>query len=374
MIGLAVLCAALGAINPQVVLAGSETVGSPESDALGPVGGGPGYKNLVTKRDYTVKTPQELLDALGKAQSGQVVYVADDAQIDMTVWVTAYKTRLKLPAGVTLAGGRGVDGSPGGLIFCDEFDARPLIEIDGANARVTGIRLRGPDVKVRDREMAMLFSAQGTQPDDGSKGNGDYYKFPVSVGIESAHPGLVVDNCEISGWSLAGISLLKGGDRTHIHHCSIHHCQRRGLGYGVCVDQCDVLIEANLLDYCRHAIAGTGLAGTAYEARGNIHGEHSTSHCFDMHGSVNNGVLVDGRNIGGERVIIHHNTVMATDQSAVCISGAPRERCEIHHNWFHTGARLPAVRIVEEGRAALKCYSNAVGPGKQMHDAVIPAK
>jgi hypothetical protein len=229
--------------------------------------------------------------------------------------------------------------------------------------------MSGPDQKVRDREMAALFSVLGTKPDDASQGNGDYYKFPTSTGIESAHT-LVVDNCEIWGWSMAGISLLQGADGTHIHHCNIHHCQRRGLGYGVCIDKSEVLIESNLFDYCRHAIAGSGLPGTSYEARNNIHGEHSTQHCFDMHGSKNNGVLVDGHNISGEYVRIHHNTIKARDQIGVCITGVPRKQCEIHHNWLFSNG-YPAVQLLDPKASNVSIHDNVVGQDKLPHDVLV---
>ena len=85
--------------------------------------------------------------------------------------------------------------------------------------------------------------------------------------------------------------------KAYIHHNNIHHCQRSGLGYGVALDEADAIIEANLFDWCRHAIAGTGSPGTSYEARYNIHLENASSHCFDMHGGGDRG---DGTNIAGD--------------------------------------------------------------------------
>jgi len=116
--------------------------------------------------------------------------------------------------------------------------------------------------------------------------NGKGYKsFPIGQGIMGSHPGLEVDNCELFGWSHAAIGSGPEAKGTHIHHNYIHHCHRAGLGYGVCLDGSDALIEANRFDNTRHAIAGTGVPGTAYEARNNWHGPNIKGHNFDMHGS-----------------------------------------------------------------------------------------
>jgi hypothetical protein len=319
------------------------TYGAPESDELGPLGGGAGYTKLVTEPDYLVHGIEELRVALKDATTGQVVYVPHGVEIDMTVWVRACDEKLVMPCGVTLAGSRGVDGSPGGLIYSDEFATQPLIEV-GEGVRVTGLRIGGPDCKVRHDETMTLYH----NPDVTHDGGG-YYSFPVSTGVETKSPGLVVDNCELWGWSNAAIATKPGASSVrrstakqahfvglHVHHCDIHHCQHAGLGYGVLPHGADALIEMNRFDYMRHAIAGSGIPGTAYEARYNVHGAHSTSHCFDMHGSEENNVTVDGRSIAGEWIRIHHNTFMAPDMAAIGIRALPRNTCEIHHNWFHT--------------------------------------
>ena len=44
-----------------------------KGDERGPIGGGKGYANIVTKGDFIVKDLDALLDALSKAKAGQVV-------------------------------------------------------------------------------------------------------------------------------------------------------------------------------------------------------------------------------------------------------------------------------------------------------------
>jgi hypothetical protein len=334
-------------------------------DALGPIGGGPGYKNVLTKGNFAADTVDGLIDALAKAKAGQVVYVNEDVELDFTLRVMLGKLVLQVPEGVTLASGRGNNGSKGALIFSDHFDTRPLIKIGGPNARITGIRLQGPDPRNRWDEIPKLLDKGGQEL---------YYKFPVSDGIGSGFAGLEVDNCEISGWSHTGVALVKGSDKARVHHSSIHHCQRRGLGYGVAVDQCEALIESNIFEHCRHSVAATGAPGTAYEARNNIIEEYGILSSFDMHGG---GDRKDGTNIAGEWIKIHHNTCKGkwkgSDGSAkgkcvpaVGIRGVPSQGGEIHHNWFCS----PNVEqaLFKDPNPNVKVYRNQYGPERTVKE------
>jgi hypothetical protein len=283
-----------------------------------PIGGGKGYGRLVTQSDYLVKTLEELRAALKKAKSGQVVYVNDNAEIDVTG-----EQKIVIPGGVTVASGRGRVGSEGALLYSDELATSPMFSAGGQKIRVTGLRLRGPDQERRTEQMRKLYK------------EGKYYSIPNSDGIISAHPHLEVDNCELWGWSHAAIFLKLGALKAHIHHNYIHHNQRSGLGYGVCLDQSNALIEANLFDWCRHHIAGTGRPGTGYEARYNLVLENANGHSFDMHGGRDR---KDGTDIAGDLIRIHHNKFKATGVPAFMIRGRPQQSADIHHNWFlHSG-------------------------------------
>ncbi|MHC4799502.1 MAG: right-handed parallel beta-helix repeat-containing protein [Planctomycetota bacterium] len=283
-----------------------------------PIGGGKRYSRLVTQSDYLVKTLEELRAALKEAKAGQVVYVNDNTEINVTG-----EQKIVIPGGVTIASGRGQGGSKGALLYSDELSTSPMFLAGGEKVRVTGLRLRGPDQKRRTEQMRKLYK------------EGRYYSIPNSDGIISSYPGLEVDNCELWGWSHAAVFLKRGALKAHIHHNNIHHNQRSGLGYGVCLDQADALIEANLFDWCRHHIAGTGRPGTSYEARYNLVLENANGHSFDMHGGRDR---KDGTDIAGDSIKIHHNTFKATGVPAFVIRGRPQQSAEIHHNWFlHSG-------------------------------------
>lgn len=293
---------------------------------LGPIGGGPGYQRLITGGDYRVATADALRDALEKAQPGDVVYIDPEADIDCTPLVFAEGLVLEIPEGVTLASNRGQDHSRGAMVYSDAFATQPLIRTGGPNVRITGLWIRGPDPKRRLDHHRRSFS---TKVDGETRGHGYYYKLPMSDGVNAAHPGLEVDNCELSGWSHAAV-YTTGCRDVHIHHNYIHHNQLNGLGYGISHGKAQTLIEYNLFNYNRHSIAGTGRPPDAYEARHNVEIDKSLSHCFDMHGGRDR---KDGTNIAGDWLKIHHNTFRSPAR-AIAIRGIPQETAEIHHNWF----------------------------------------
>ena len=230
-------------------------------------GGGAGIFQPVdpTKADYVVSTATQLASALSAAHSGQTVYVADNAVIDASDY------SFVVPQGVTLASGRGQNGSLGALLYVnynelnsDYFNG--LIRAGGPNVRITGLQIQGPS------------------PDVGSATEWD------SRGIVDSYANLEVDNNEISAWSHAGIYLendartgAAGITGVRIHHNSIHNCERTGLGYGICLDadgegnygslgeqsqgNClmDPLIQYNSFDCNRHSIAATGVSTESYQ-------------------------------------------------------------------------------------------------------------
>jgi hypothetical protein len=306
VIALAFTCAGADDEKP------AEIFGARPDPGGNPIGGGKGYKQIVARPGNPVKTGDGLIAALGKAKAKQVVYVDDAAEIDLTG-----SRGIVIPGGVTLASGRGRKDSKGALLFTTEdkytkgkSELFCLFKTGGSGVRVTGIRLRGPDPKTRGR-----------------------YEYINSDGIQCEHDRLEVDNCELWAWSHGGVYARAGKD-IHVHHNSIHHCQRSGLGYGVVLNKAEVLIEGNIFDYYRHAIAATGRSPSGYEARDNISLEHATSHVFDMHGGRDRR---DGTNVAGDWMKIHHNTFHSRKTPFV-IRGRPTRKCEVHHNWFINAA------------------------------------
>jgi hypothetical protein len=314
-----------------------------------PIGGGVGYRQIYTTGDYIVSTAEELLAALNKAQSGEVVYVVPDAQIDLTG-----KVAIVVKPGVTLAGNRGYQNSPGPLIFCDEYDTYGLFEM-AKGARLTGIRLRGPDPDILDSA----------------------YVRPNSKGVVVGSDAVEIDNCEIYNWSYGGISVESDAKDIYIHHNSIHHVRRAGLGYPVVVNKGYALIEANIFDYYRHAIASTGYIGTGYEARYNIVLTNATSHAFDMHGGGDycpkrqTGCSEEELWMAGEWLHIHHNTFVVANQTAIAVRGVPREYLQVYNNWFYNTASSLSFRVVYYNGGNMSVYNNAYGASKQVVSQLV---
>jgi hypothetical protein len=293
-----------------------------KADNRGPIGGGGGYTNIVTRGDFTTRDLESLVEALSKAKAGQVVFIPGDAEIDLTTRVYIDQLVLEVPAGVTLASDRGHHGSAGALLTSDALKTPIMIRAMGPKVRITGLRIRGPNPKRYLEHYARAFGPGGGR-------HADYYKFPTQDGIRTDHDGLKVDNCDLSGFGHAGVYLHSGKDH-HIHHNFIHHCQYQGLGYGVCHDTASSLIEYNLFDWNRHSIAGSGRPGCQYVARHNVQLGTSLHDCFDVHGGRDR---EDGTEIAGTIIEIYNNTFRAP-QRPIYIGGVPQEKSEVHHNWF----------------------------------------
>jgi hypothetical protein len=276
-------------------LIGADEPQEPDVVEGGPVGGGYGYDRTVSRdqADYVVSTRSELDSALASATSGDVVYVAGNAEIYLG------DATFTVPRGVTLASNRGIDDAPGGLLHTDQETDSFYVR---TNARVTGVRVQGPYYEYFDPS----WYATGT-------------------GIEITESGAEIDNCEV--WGHAYAAIYAGAD-SHVHHNHIHHTPRDGLGYGVLQSGSHPTIEWNYFNYNRHAVASTGSGG--YTVRYNHFGPDTIGHVIDMHKP------------GGNRMEIYNNTVEGyeavkdgSQKPAVAIRGVPNDVATIYDNWFY---------------------------------------
>ncbi|UWG47967.1 Uncharacterized protein HSRCO_1688 [Halanaeroarchaeum sp. HSR-CO] len=265
----------------------------------GPVGGGQGYDNLVSRdeADVVISTKSGLLQALSNASSGDVVYLAGNASIDMGT------TDIVVPSGVTLASNRGIDDAPGGHLYTDEETKSIYLN---SGARFTGIRVEGPFYEYFDP---------------------DWYA--TGSGVRAVGGDVEIDNNEI--WGFAYASVVTNGNSPHVHHNNIHHNPRDGLGYGVVASSGRPVIEWNAFDYNRHSVASSGSGG--YVVRYNHFGSSTIGHVIDMHKP------------GGTDMEIYRNTVEATysvadgdRKPAVAIRGVPEVLASVQDNWFYNEA------------------------------------
>ena len=303
-----------------------ESIGCEANPTGNPIGGGEGYQPILTSGDFTVTSKDGMLEALKQAKPGQVLFFPDGVDIDLTGM-----RNVAIPAGVTLAGTRGLNGSQGARIFTTLRESHTLFSSSGDEIRLTGLRFQG---------------AFG-----GTEKVADHSGF---LGI--GHYGAEVDNCEIYDFNVSGIGVGAGAIHVRIHHNFLHNIQRSGYGYPVSTNTSDLRVIANRFDYCRHAIASSGTPGGGYEAAWNLVGPNEIGHSFDVHGGSDRG---DNTDIAGDWTHVHHNTFLGT-VAAVGIRGVPSQGALIHNNWFVE--RTPDKAVFST--ANTRVYDNMHGPDK----------
>jgi hypothetical protein len=305
--------------------ADSDSIGCEANPTGNPIGGGENYDDVFASGDFTVTSLDELTAALRQAQSGQVIFIPDGVEIALTDQST-----LSIPGGVTLAGSRGRNGSPGARIFSTSSNFT-MFSTGGDFVRVTGLRFEGQ------------YGGTERLPYNGRFLRINYYNTRV-------------DNCEIynfSGHDAIGIGT--GAINTYVHHNYLHHIQRSGLGYPVRVDGSSVYVIANRFDYARHHIASGGAPGASYEAAWNLIMENAIGTHFDMHGGRDRG---DNTDIAGDWMHVHHNTFLSPI-AHVGIRGTPSQGADIHNNWF---ARSVADSV--RSTANTRVFNNIYGADK----------
>lgn len=302
-----------------------------------PLGGGRGYNSIINKSEATVvvSNKSELLSALKYATYGDVIYVSDNAKIDLSGnWY------IQVPEGVTLASGRGKKYSKGALLFTKSLENKSLFVIKRPHARITGLRIRGPIAS------------------ENIEGCNKYEPNAISV---VSTKNISLDNNEIYQWPFAGI--VGKNSYFRVDHNHIHHNKRResnkscvvssttngsqhGLGYGIMVNKGNIKIYSNYFNNNRHDIAGTGLGNSSYDAFLNLSHSNEASHAFDMHGCqdrVDHPECVGQPYHAGKTVIIHHNYFHNNKNKAVVYRGEAENYVKIYNNRSRHGSRSGAI-------------------------------
>jgi FG-GAP-like repeat len=327
-----------------------QSYGALSNPTMRPLGGGEGYNKIVPRPATVVRTGDELRAALlAAARAPQTIYVADDAEIDLSYCAKTPRPRdcrflvdpalmesrsrptegcsdysLAVPANTTLASGRGRGGSRGARLFTRTFSECPLLDVKGEGVRITGLRIHGPDSSIEN--------------DDPIHCGGE----AVAIGIRSDGPqrwATEIDNNDLSSWPRAAVE-IDGVQGVRVHHNVIQFNRRHehnntcgshnyGLGYGVVIGPGSVTIEANVFDHNRHDIASDGRPGAHYTATYNLVLAGAVQHSFDVHGGEDRG---DCTNIAGSAFVIHHNTFLQSHKPAVRMRGIPMTGAWIYKN------------------------------------------
>ena len=314
--------------------------------------------------DPSTANPVQVL--MGALQSGNVKIELCNVELDLTgkslkieddTWLVALGDCARGPT------------RPGPRIFVTDHrtQSKPLFEIRGDRVRVSGFRLEGPSPEAiyqsDDRlERAILISpydgVDETQPD----GTVECVPKPI-LNVE-------VSNMDIFHWSGAAIDVRdssKCGERgrlgrtnvgaIHIFDNFIHNNRHGdGNGYGVEVGSgAYALIERNVFDLNRHAIAGGSREGndfSGYTLRENLilseGGRHCSGHWYwpfcwqthqvDMHGDKNGyffGLFYSHCcGTAGETILIERNTILYDKGNAIKIRGNPVDKAVADSNVF----------------------------------------
>jgi PKD repeat protein len=244
-----------------------------------PIGGGHCYSNIVSRAtaQYVVSTKSGLKNALLQATNGQIIYVDDIASIDLTG-----EHNLTIPGGVTLASGRGKDGSLGALLYSNSYYTTdtPLFKTGGTNVRITGLRLRGPNPEFVDHDY----------PSRGGFANG----------IKSNYTNLRIDNNELYAWDKWAVWLyIQNGAR--IDHNYFHDTKANGYGYHIWTGGAGsetnglTTIEANLFGPSREVLDSNSQNSYIFQYNAVIGGHfntnvlrHGGSECPQLRGPAGN--------------------------------------------------------------------------------------
>lgn len=285
------------------------------------------YNSSIRGYDTTVYSVENLLDVLENAKEGLTIFIPGDRVFDLTG-----QSKIRIPKGVTIYSDRGKRKSKGALLFTNDINASPLFYTDGENIRISGLRIQGPDSSiVNDREINKMVANKEAigEKVDVTKLN-PTYAVPNSSFLHVYYGNVEVENCEIYNWSYAGVFVRKNGSAT-IHHCYIHHNRRTGLGYGIALDEGHAEVKANIFNFNRHAVAGTGVRGTSYVASYNIALSNSNGHVFDMHGGRNRN---DGTNLAGDSIVIFNNLFFMDKYRPFVLSGVSHYTSKVSKNYL----------------------------------------
>lgn len=373
-------------------------------DGLGPIGGGDGYSDTITASmaDTIVTTASELQNAAQNATAGDTIFIPsglNDAQggatggdEDTTSAQAAGdqgETIINLGRStvtfnqdrITLASDRGVNGSPGAAIRRSSTgggSSSPAVLLTGESSRVTGLTFAGPRT-------------------DRSGGSSD--NPPQSAGVRLEAGGCEVDNCEIYGFTIAGVHVANVVTAA-VHHNDVHQIMMGSHGWGVRLVQpatgsalgpggCSPAsseggggsgsssssLTASTQPLLTDGGEVSGSGGPSWQAQGGGSGTTTTrsiitynkfNRCenalsadgdgaaFDFKkslvGSEMFGEGVDVGEPGGSQINIFECTFESTGSNpSIVVRGVPTQGGDVSDNWFHQSQKSLAIRQIEDG-------------------------
>jgi hypothetical protein len=335
------------------------------------VGGGEGYRSEIrlSDADVVVDDRSSFFDAL--EGSAEVVGIAPHARIDLSGRDFTLRK--------TLVSDRGVDGSPGGLLYTtDHGDSSPawdggssgrgVITMRGG-ARLVGLRFRGPyHDHYDDPRYPGYIPLDDGDADERRRQRQERYARGVRIMSDDAE----VDNCELWGFPVQAISI--GSSSTpvspSIGHVHIHNCMMVGFGYAIDVVRGHPTIQASYFNATRHSVNGFGHPDCGYTLTDSVFGPITYSHAVDMHSLAENSGSSDDLTAGG-RVEVRRCTFAFTHNidgrwaQAIAFRGYPDDGYVTERNRFlhRIDGSEPVENVANSGNEPVPYRQVNVGSG-----------
>lgn len=312
-------------------------------DCLGDcdVAGGVGHEADITlaDADVVVADRDSLIDALDS--SAAVIGIEGPTRIDLSGRDYAISDQ-------TIVSDRGVEGSPGALLYTtdhgDESPAwdggsneRGLLTVRG-DARISGIRLRGPYHDHYDNSdyPGYIPLDDGNTYEEREAKRAERY----ARGIQIQSDTVEIDNCELYGWPNQAINVgsIEIAASPYIHHIYGHDCMMAGEGYVIDIIKGHPTIETSYFNATRHSINGFGFPECGYTLEDCVFGPSMLSHAVDMHCLAEND-FGDDLTAGG-RVEVRQctfaftHTIDEENTQAITFRGYPDDKYLTENNWF----------------------------------------
>ena len=301
------------------------------------------------------RSDQNLLFVQMVQRPNMIVRVAGDVELDLTWWDS-----IPIAPGVQIIGDRSVHPRGPRLFITDDprylfIIGREAPESFSDNVRISGLRFDGgrkdpwANLGPDDVDAIAVFSSVNVEID-----HNEFYGFKGTA-------VLVHD--------LANRLSLENADSVWIHDNWMHDNQHpttdeylppfddgHGGGYGVNSSEgAYALIERNVFDRNRHAIASDGKWGSGYLAYRNLSmgmGIDSRkfviryNHAFDVHARGNCGSYHYNCGPAGEYYQIGYNTFTDPESDDIRLRGTPRMGLDVQNNVYYKG---PGAVVDNEG-------------------------
>lgn len=347
--------------------------------SAGGVGAGFAYNQPAISRNqatHVVRTADQLDAALDAAtpESPSVVWIPPDAAIN-------YTGRTRRITNAIIASTRQSESEnsgshPGGIIYSNSMgtdsstynggEPDGMFEL-GENARLTGIRLRGPTSQTWNSRWFpgfIPFASGGPQRRE------NFREARFARGITITTGSAQIDNVECYGWSTQGIvvncprcvGVPQNQSYPRLIALSTHDCGLSGYGYGVEIIMGHPIIRQCFFNATRHAIASFGWPSASYTVMDSVFGPATLLFSVDAHSlgensSGSSGDPSDPRyryRAGGLMRILRNtftfnesmmiaptesisqggNPFAGSQQAAISIGGIPWKRCVVKGNTF----------------------------------------